>query len=371
MNPRPGTNITGQAILGFTPPASPDNLGMTRYQMSIAAPLAGTYPTTKAAALAAVAQVSGIPTPVGVNDQSITIKGGRAQTLLMPNAARNWMVLYNPTQQLAEFALGSTAWNGTMNLAIGPGDAYFWASAQNLSPVYQGIVTAIGEYAGLPLWAWDAPAGSFAFGNDGGVLYAAGQPPGWQIGSDGLLPGSVYLVSDLLAGDFYAIGVVPGGAPDPAAPPVLLGATDSASFLALGGGNLPFSADGFGLLNNQFFNNGGLVCIASGQTLSVFFASDGGVVWVNGQPPGWPIGSSGLSPGAVYLVPNSDSGTSAFAIGIVPGYNAGDPAALFLGGVSPATLLSVGGGNLPLSSTGSGLLHNQLFNNGDLLCVAP
>lgn len=371
VNPRPGTNITGAAILGFTPPPSPDYLGMTRFQLSIASPIAGLYPTTKAGALAAVASLTGIPTPLGTNDQSITITAGVAQTLLQANSSRNWMLIYNPTQQIAEFALGSTAWNGTMNLAIGPGDAYFWAAAQNLQAVYQGIITAIGQYAGLPLWAWDAPAGSFMFGDDGGVLYVAGQPDGWQMGSPGLPAGSLYLVPNIFPGSFFAIGVVPGVTPNPAAPPVFETGLDAETFLALGGGNLPLSADGSGLAAEQLFNNGGLVCVASGAALAFMFASDGGVVWINGHAPGWQIGSSGLAPGTVYLAPNADGGTAAFAVGIVPGVtpNPGAPP-LFLGGLSPASLLAIGGGNLPLSTTGSGLANGQIFNNGGLLCEA-
>lgn len=370
-NPRPGTNITGAAILGFSPPASPDNQGMTRFQTAIGYPINGTYPTTKPLALAAAAFLSGIPTPSGINDQSIITVARMTQTLLAPNAERTWLLIYNPTQQVAEFALASAAWNGTMNLAIGPGDAYFWATAQNLQPVYQGVVTAVSELSDLQLWAWDAPAGSFMFGNDGGVLYVAGKPPGWQIGSDGLLPGALYLVIDIFPGTLYAIGVVPGDTPDPSAPPILLPGLQSEPFLIEGGGNLPRSVDGSGLAANQLFNNGGLVCVASGLTQPQVFADDGGIVWVNGEPPGWQVGSSGLPPGAVYLVPNSGGSTAAFIIGIVPGTNPNpDATPLFMNGISPATLLGLGGGNLPISSTGAGLLMDQLFNNGGVLCHA-
>jgi hypothetical protein len=371
INPRPSANVTQAALLGFTPPTSFDYLGMTRFSLTLGDPIAGTYPTTKAGALAAVAFLSGIPTPAGINDQSITIAVNTAQTLLLPNTTRDWMVIYNPTQQVAEFALGSTAWNGTMNLAIGPGDAYFWAAAQNLQPVYQGVVTAIGQYPGLALWAFDAPAGSFSFGSDGGVLYIAGMPFGWQIGSAGLPPGSLYLVPDIFPGMFFAIGVVPGISPSPAAPPVFLIGLNEAIFLLEGGGNLPLSIDGSGLAFDQLFNNGGLVCVASGAVQPFLFAEDGGVIWVAGQPPGWHIGGTGLSPGSVYLLPNSDGSTAAFAIGIVPGYTPNPEAApMFFGGVSPTTLLGIGGGNLPLSSDGSELLPGQLFNNGGLLCAA-
>jgi hypothetical protein len=98
--------------------------------------------------------------------------------------------------------------------------------------------------------------------------------------------------------------------------------------------------------------------------------NDGGVVYVPQKPPGWPVGPTGLYPGAVYLVPDKPV-SAAFGIGVVPGLGP-DPKSypLFLATTNPATLLRFGAGNLPLSSTGAGLLTDQLFVNGGLLCVA-
>jgi hypothetical protein len=261
VNPRPSFDTTGFAIAGFPTPTSPQNQGMTQWALATAAPIAGTYPTTKAAVLSAVASLSGVPTPASITDQSITLTRGVAQTLLAANATRTWMLIYNPAQQVAEFALGSTAWNGQMNLAIGAGQAWFWANAQQLTPVYQGIVSAIGQFSGLPLWAWDtsaAPVGNF--GNDGGVLYALTLPTGYQVGLAGLPAGSVYLVPNVLAGSEYAVGVVPGIVPNPSAPPIFFASTSTASLLALGGGNLPLTLQTPG--SGQLWNNGGLVSVS-------------------------------------------------------------------------------------------------------------
>lgn len=256
VNPRPAYNVTGYYTAGFTPPTTPENQGFTQWALATAAPIAGTYPTTKPAVLAAVAALSGIPTPATISDQSITLGRDTVQTLLAPNATRTWMLIYNPTQQTAEMALGTAAWNGSMNLAIGAGEAWFWANGQNLTPVYQGIVQAVGLYGGLPLWAWDSSVG--ALGNDGGILYTASVPPGYQVGLAGLPAGSIYLVPNLLAGAF-AIGVVPGIVPNPGAPAVFFANVTASSLLALGGGNLP-AADP--MVSGQLWNNGGLVSIS-------------------------------------------------------------------------------------------------------------
>lgn len=98
--------------------------------------------------------------------------------------------------------------------------------------------------------------------------------------------------------------------------------------------------------------------------------SDHGAVYVIGRPVGWQVGSKGLKPGAVYLVPNSTTSTT-YVIGVVPGVKpAAKPAAPVLISVTPPALLKSGGGHLPLSKTGQGLCADQLFVNGDLLCVA-
>jgi hypothetical protein len=256
--PRPSREVTPPATTGFTPPTSFDNLGMTRWDLTTAAPIAGTYPKTKAAVLTAIQTLSGITTPTPITDQSITTIRGTSQTALLANPTRTWMLAYNPTQQTAEFALGATTWNGTSNLAIGAGEAYFWANAQNLTQVYQGIVSAIGQFSNLPLWFWDSSAGGF--GNDGGVLFLPFPPLTWQVGPIGLPAGAVYLVPNVLPGNQFAVGIVPGIVPNPLAPPVLFASVTVAGLLSLGGGNLPLSNPGIG--TQQLWNNGGLISIA-------------------------------------------------------------------------------------------------------------
>ena len=55
------------------------------------------------------------------------------------------------------------------------------------------------------------------------------------------------------------------------------------------------------------------------------------------------------------------------ALAVVPGVTPNPSAPpIFFGSITAATLLLTGGGNLPLSIPG---VHNQLWNNGGLICV--
>lgn len=359
VNPRPSWDTTAPFYPGQTAPTSPQNQGMTQLDLTTGASIAGMYPTTKADVLAAVASLTGIPTPTFINDQSIVITQGIPQQALLANPGRVWMLLYNPTQQNAEFCLGNGAWNGTLNLSIGPGEAWFWSNSQNLTPVYVGIVTAIGQYSGLALWCWDAVEG--VFGDDGGVLYIMSPPATYPTGPFGLPPGSIYTIPDILPNGAFALGVVAGVVPNPAAPPVFFSGLTAPSLLALGGGNLPLSPSG--LLPQQLWNDGGLIAIAIAP-----FGSDGGVMFTHDMPPGYQIGPVGLPAGAVYLVPDLLSGGN-FAVGVVPG-EIPQPSAppLYLYSTSTAELLATGGNNLPLTNPGVGT--QQLWNNGGLISVS-
>lgn len=350
INPRPAYNTTMFQVAGFSPPTTPDNQGMTQLVLTTAAPIAGTYPGVKSAVLAAVSAVTGIPTPAYVTDQSIVLQRGAVQTLLQANPYRTWMLIYNPTQQVAEFALGSTAWNGSLNLAIGPGEAFFWANAQNLTTVYQGIVTAIGQYGGLPLWAWDSTFGTF--GSDDGVLFSGGLLPGFQTGPGGLAAGSVYMVPNIIDGG-YAIGVVPGIVPGAGAAPQTFGALTPASLLAAGGGNLPTSYPGSGP-DGQLWNNGGLICITPS------LMNDGGVLYIDQPPAGYPITPIPLADGQLY----SNGGVVSVVGTTTPSPTA--PPVIF-GSITLAALEMLGGANLPFAPS----IPGQLWNNNQVVSITP
>ena len=102
-----------------------------------------------------------------------------------------------------------------------------------------------------------------ALKKDGGVVYVASQPPGWQIGPAGLAHDTFYLVPNKPVSAAFGIGIVPGRGPDPKAYPLFLATTNPSTLLTYGSGNLPLSATGAGLLPGQLFVNGGLLCVAS------------------------------------------------------------------------------------------------------------
>jgi len=94
------------------------------------------------------------------------------------------------------------------------------------------------------------------------------------------------------------------------------------------------------------------------EVLQPWLWNDGGVLALFPQAD-WPDTSS--VPGAVY----SDGGVAAIVPGITP--NPSAPPIIF-GRIFAAQLLLIGGGNLPLPS--GGLLPGQLYNNGNVICVA-
>jgi len=259
VNPRPSHDITQPHVLGQTPPTSPENQGFTRYLLG-GGSIPPFYPTDKQTVLADILALSGLPVPGTILDQSVTLTQGVPVAVMPVNPLRSWVLLYNPTQQPCEFALGSpqAAWNGTLNLPIGPGEAYFWATAQGLGVPYQGPISAIGQYSGAPLWAWDTLSGGL--GNDNGVLYIIYPPASYPLYSPSLPPGSVYLVQNFPPSYANVIGIVPGVIPNPSAPPVYFGTVTSNQLLAMGGGNLPMLLPTPGSL--QLWNNGDLVCVA-------------------------------------------------------------------------------------------------------------
>lgn len=164
-NPRPDVLATPPATVGFPPPTSPGNQGWT--QLILGAPVPGDYPTTKPAALDAVAAATGVPTPPFIADRSKTITQQDVTfTLMAANASRSWLLVYNPSGPQAQFSSGTAVWGAISNLIIGPGEAWFQATALGNGPCYTGALTAVGLYPEVELWAWEnivvPPAGLIA-----------------------------------------------------------------------------------------------------------------------------------------------------------------------------------------------------------------
>ena len=93
---------------------------------------------------------------------------------------------------------------------------------------------------------------------------------------------------------------------------------------------------------------------------SIGLANDGGVLMLL-DATGYPTSFAGLLPGDLW--------NNGMTIGVA-GVTTPNPAAppLFFPGVSAASLLAIGGANLPLSF--AGLATNQLWNNGGTVSVA-
>jgi hypothetical protein len=100
---------------------------------------------------------------------------------------------------------------------------------------------------------------------------------------------------------------------------------------------------------------------SSGLIINANLASDGGVLVLDGQvPTNWPTAPDGLSVGSIW-----SNGLVVSVIGPTTPNPSASP--LFFGSVTTATLLSVGGGDLPLQDPNVTL---QLWNNGGVVSVS-
>lgn len=229
------------------------------------APGSGLYPQTQAAVLASIAAASGLPTPGSLAFSSVPLTpANTAVPLLSANASRTFLLVYNPTFMVQQFSEGQAIQGALSNLSIGPGQAFFWATAQGLGTVYRGPLTAVTQYgAPLPLWVWQDGSDFF---NDGGYLAFASQtaPPDWPA-SPIITPAQfpappVTLPVGAVWYNGGVVGIVPGFVPNPAAPPLFFGSVTSEQLLAVGGGNLPLANPGAGTL--QLWNDGDIVAVA-------------------------------------------------------------------------------------------------------------
>jgi hypothetical protein len=158
MNPRPSHDITPPWQIGnIAGPTTPWNQGFTQYVLGDPAGGYGLayYPTTKSAVLSQIAALTGIATPGGIIDRSVTIVAGATVTLMAANPARSYLLLYNPTQSMAWFNEGTATLGADGNLQTGPGNAWFMAHAQLLAPTYTGALTVTGLTGGTQFYAWE------------------------------------------------------------------------------------------------------------------------------------------------------------------------------------------------------------------------
>lgn len=275
VNPRPSPDITGYAIAGSVAvPTSPGNLGFSQYVLGSPAwqedypnvytgvPPSRTHLPGLFAVVDQVAAVSGVPTPAKFFFNGIIITQQNVpQVLLHLQPTRGFLIFYNPSTAPAQVALATEAvWGMTTNLAVGPGEAFFWATAQGLGPCYTGPLSVISQQQGIEFWCFTdvsrflllqdlarlqeqdsgfiplttvgfvpPPIGPTGLINNGGVLCLS-DDTGWPQDDSGA-PGTVWSNGGVCS-------IVPGFGPSPVAP-VYFGMITSAELLALGGVGLP------------------------------------------------------------------------------------------------------------------------------------
>lgn len=259
INPRPSPNVTPIVYIGGPLATTPDNQGFTQYTLGASFAASGLPPAlTQAGVLASLAAISGVPTPDPTTLASyvVPMQGNRTVSLVFANPSRSFLAVYNPTQLQAQISTGSATQGAITNLAIGPGEAYFWSTAQGLGPAYTGGMTAIGFWSNLPLWAWEDSANLTNLYDDGGLLALTAPPAAYPTSPTGLPVGAVW-------NNGLSISVIGPTTPNPAAPPILFGSITAAALLAIGGADLPLS-DPFRI--NQLWNNGGLICVSLAPT---------------------------------------------------------------------------------------------------------
>jgi len=93
--------------------------------------------------------------------------------------------------------------------------------------------------------------------------------------------------------------------------------------------------------------------------VGVSFINDGGVLQMS-SPLDYPTTSTGLAAGAIWY----NGGTVSVVPGITPSPTA---PAVYFASLDPATFLSLGGGNLPLTNPAN---TGQLWNNGGLVSIS-
>jgi len=120
----------------------------------------------------------------------------------------------------------------------------------------------------------------------------------------------------------------------------------------------------------QFIQNGLLCLPFQGKFVVAFeglpssttgLSSTGGVLYLDYSPDGYPTSPSGLTGGSLY----SNGGVVCVVGPTTPSAQA---STIYFGSVSAASLLALGGGNLPLTNPGVG--SGLLWNNGGVVCVA-
>lgn len=232
---------------------------------------------------------------------------------------------------------------GTLLNSPAPGNAAFWLTTT--------IVNADGTSAEFvtPYWSKDG-----TLWDDNGILAIDNFSANYPASPLGLGSGAVW-------SNGGTVSVIPGVVPNPGAPPVYFGFITADQLRSLGGGNLPTFNP---LRLGQLWNNNGSISIVE-TNVTVLLANDGGVLVVS-PSAGYPSSATGLVAGSLW---RNTSGGGGGVVSVVPGVTPNPFAPpVFFSSITAAILLTLGGGNLPLTNPGAG--SGQLWNNGGVVSIA-
>lgn len=107
------------------------------------------------ALLAQLAQITGIPIPGNIQSYNATIGVQNvAQTLVPASPTRTYIAIFNPCTDPICVSTGTAVMGVVPSITLGSGGCLFWATAQNYGAPWPGAMTVVGQYPGVPLYAY-------------------------------------------------------------------------------------------------------------------------------------------------------------------------------------------------------------------------
>jgi hypothetical protein len=230
--------------------------------------------------------------------------------------------------------------------ALQDGETIEWIIYQGIAPGLCGYPVPVPPNPGYgAALVWTAPTNLFANGR----ILSLTNPYGWPKAATGLQPGNVWA-------NGYTVSAVAGAVPNPFLPGVFFGSISANELLLIGAGNFPLYDP---QVVNQLWLNGTVVYISAGPS-STGLENFGGFLALP-VTTGWPTAGGGTA-GTLFAPTVGPS-----FIYVNPGFTYVPAAAVYFGGITSGALLALGGIGLPQSDPHT---PNQIWNNGNILCVS-